>query len=83
VSGADIDTLKEKVELYRDVKERLKRLKELAKESEAVALLPEIREFTSLALQLLEKIRAEREGRVSPEAAKEEAFREWLEPESG
>jgi len=73
-----IDTLREKEKLYKEVMERLAVLKRLEKESG----IPnsECRELISLAVVILEKIRAERERReATPEELKEEVFREWEE----
>jgi len=71
-------TLEEKVNLYAEIKERIRLLKR-KEEDEEVFPLPEIREMYYLALQVLERIRDEREkAPKTVEDSKEEAFEEWL-----
>jgi uncharacterized protein YnzC (UPF0291/DUF896 family) len=72
-----IDTLKEKIELYLEVKRRIELLKNLEKQSGLP--MPETRELIALAAQLLEKIRDEMQGRMSAEDVKRSVFKEWLE----
>jgi len=72
-----IDTLKEKIELYLEVKRRIGILKKL--EEQSGLPLPEVRELIALAAQLLEKIRDEMQGRMSAEDVKKSVFKEWLE----
>jgi len=72
-----IDTLKEKIELYLEVKSRIELLKNLEKQSGLP--MPETRELIALAAQLLEKIRDEMYGRMSAEDVKRSVFKEWLE----
>jgi hypothetical protein len=74
----DIDTLKEKVELYQEVKKRIEMLKRIEEQTGGLPL-PEVREYISLAVQLLEKIRDEKEKTKSIEEIKRGAFKEWLE----
>jgi len=72
-----IDTLKEKIELYLEVKRRIELLKNLEKQSGLP--MPETRELIALAAQLLEKIRDEMQGKMTVEDVKRSAFKEWLE----
>jgi len=72
-----LDTLKEKIEWYLEVKRRFEILKNMEKETGLP--LPECREYISLALQLIEKIRDESEGKMTAEEIKRSVFKDWLE----
>ena len=74
---SSLDTLKEKIELYLEVKRRIMILKKL--EEQSGLPMPETRELIALAASLLEKIRDEMQGRMSAEDVKRSVFKEWLE----
>lgn len=75
-----VDTLKEKIELYKRLKERIEKLREREEESDVI--LTEYRESIALALQLLEKIRDEVVAGETAENIKEEVFKDWLKKKS-
>jgi hypothetical protein len=80
VENQEIDTLREKAQLYRWVKERIERLRKL-EGSEGGLPIPETRENIALALALLEKIRDEiKEGvKSTTDEIREEVFGKWKE----
>jgi len=72
----EINTLAEKIALYRYLKERMERLKEIERQAEMP--MPEQRENIALAVVLLEKIRSEMEAEpLSTEELKRKIFSDW------
>lgn len=74
-----LDTLKEKIELYRVAKAHLDRLLELEKQAGNLPM-PEVREYISLCSMLIEKIKDEMQSLpISPEETRRKLFVDFLE----
>jgi len=79
ILDSPINTLSEKEKLYRKVYERIEWLDNFERQSGGMPL-PLTKDYISLAIVLLEKIREERKGESrTAEEIKHDIFRDWAE----